>query len=136
MHVIFQPFNQGKGAACRTGFAHARGQYVVIQDADAEYDPNELPKLLEPLLDDRADVVFGSRYLHGVTVVNWPLSRLILSYSANLYTRIVTGLPLMDATGGFKCFRRRALEGIIGLFTWRGGRHEMPADVENRPCRP
>ena len=56
--------------------------------------------------------MLGSRYLHGVTVVNWPLSRLILSYSANVYTRIITGMPLADATGGFKCFRRRALEGI------------------------
>ena len=56
--------------------------------------------------------MLGSRYLHGVTVVNWPLSRLILSYSANLYSRIVTGMPIADATGGFKCFRRRALEGI------------------------
>ena len=65
VRVVYQPFNQGKGAACRTGFAQARGRYVVIQDADAEYDPNELPKLLEPLLDDRADVVFGSRYLHA-----------------------------------------------------------------------
>ena len=58
------------------------------------------------------DVVLGSRYLHGVTVVNWPLNRLILSYLANRYTRLVTGLPLNDATGGYKCFRRRALEGV------------------------
>ena len=58
------------------------------------------------------DLVLGSRYLHGVTVVNWPLSRLILSYGANLYTRLITGMPIKDATGGFKCFRRTTLERV------------------------
>jgi dolichol-phosphate mannosyltransferase len=79
-------------------------------DADFSHDPDAIGGFLEAAKD--ADIVLGSRYLHGVTVVNWPLSRLILSYSANLYSRLVTGMPLADATGGFKCFRRRALEGI------------------------
>jgi dolichol-phosphate mannosyltransferase len=79
-------------------------------DADFSHDPDAIGEFLEAAKD--ADIVLGSRYLHGVTVVNWPLSRLILSYSANVYTRIVTGMPLADATGGYKCFRRRALESI------------------------
>ena len=80
-------------------------------DADFSHDPDAIGEFLEAARE--ADLVLGSRYLHGaVKVVNWPLERLILSYCANLYTRIITGMPVHDATGGFKCFRRRALEGI------------------------
>jgi dolichol-phosphate mannosyltransferase len=77
-------------------------------DADFSHDPNAIPELLEAMKDH--DLVLGSRYLYGITVINWPLSRLILSYGANVYTRIITGLPLKDSTGGFKCFRRETLE--------------------------
>jgi dolichol-phosphate mannosyltransferase len=76
-------------------------------DADFSHDPDSIPAFLEAIED--ADLVVGSRYLNGVTVVNWPLTRLILSYCANLYTRIVTWMPLKDATGGFKCFRLSTL---------------------------
>jgi dolichol-phosphate mannosyltransferase len=103
----------GLGAAYREGFRYAleRGaEYIFEMDADLSHDPDAIGEFLEQAKD--YDVVLGSRYLHGVTVVNWPLSRLILSYGANVYTRIVTGLPLRDATGGFKCFRRRALEAV------------------------
>jgi dolichol-phosphate mannosyltransferase len=80
-------------------------------DADFSHDPAHLPQFLSAV--QQADLVLGSRYRFGkVTVVNWPISRLILSYSANIYARIVTGLPLFDATGGFKCFRREVLEAI------------------------
>jgi dolichol-phosphate mannosyltransferase len=79
-------------------------------DADFSHDPAAIGEFLQHAQE--ADVVLGSRYLHGVTVVNWPLSRLILSYTANVYTRVITGLPVYDATGGFKCFRRRALESV------------------------
>src|SRR5205814_3865102 len=80
-------------------------------DADFSHDPEAVPQFLVAARD--ADVVLGSRYLDGkVTVVNWPLKRLFLSYFANVYTRVVTGLPLWDATGGFKCFRRAALEAL------------------------
>src|SRR6476620_1713277 len=80
-------------------------------DADFSHDPGHLPQFLSAIQD--ADLVLGSRYQQGrVTVVNWPISRLILSYSANLYARTVTGLPVWDATGGFKCFRRSVLEAI------------------------
>ncbi len=113
VHLLQRPGKMGLGSAYRDGFrfALANGaEYVFEMDADFSHDPNALGEFLHHIQD--ADIVLGSRYLNGVTVVNWPLSRLILSYTANLYTRVITGMPLADATGGFKCFRRRALEGI------------------------
>ncbi|HTR97944.1 MAG TPA: polyprenol monophosphomannose synthase [Candidatus Acidoferrales bacterium] len=113
VHLLERAGKLGLGSAYREGFqfALANGaEYIFEMDADFSHDPDAIGSFLEQAED--ADIVLGSRYLHGVTVVNWPLSRLILSYSANLYTRLVTGLPLADATGGFKCFRRRALEGV------------------------
>jgi dolichol-phosphate mannosyltransferase len=79
-------------------------------DADFSHDPDFLPAFLQAL--EEADLVLGSRYATGVNVINWPISRLLLSLGANLYARIVTGLPLTDCTGGFKCFRREVLEAI------------------------
>jgi dolichol-phosphate mannosyltransferase len=113
IHLLKRPGKMGLGSAYRDGFrfALARGaEYIFEMDADFSHDPEAIGEFLRAAQD--ADIVLGSRYLHGVTVVNWPLSRLILSYSANVYTRIITGLPLADATGGYKCFRRRALEGV------------------------
>lgn len=113
VHLLQRPGKMGLGSAYREGFRYALAngaEYVFEMDADFSHDPAAIGDFLEAAKD--ADVVLGSRYLHGVTVVNWPLSRLILSWSANHYSRIVTGLPIADATGGFKCFRRRALEGI------------------------
>ncbi len=113
VHLIRRPGKMGLGSAYRDGFRYALqhgAEYIFEMDADFSHDPDAIGEFLRAAQD--ADIVLGSRYLHGVTVVNWPLSRLILSYSANVYTRIITGLPLADATGGFKCFRRRALEGI------------------------
>jgi len=113
VHLIQRPGKMGLGSAYRDGFRYALAngvEYVFEMDADFSHDPAAIGDFLEAVKD--ADIVLGSRYLHGVTVVNWPLSRLILSFSANLYTRIITGMPVVDATGGFKCFRRRALEGI------------------------
>ncbi len=113
IHLIERTGKFGLGSAYREGFRYALGhgaEYVFEMDADFSHDPASIGDFLEAARD--ADLVLGSRYLRGVAVVNWPLSRLVLSYTANLYTRIVTGLPVYDATGGFKCFRRRALEGI------------------------
>jgi dolichol-phosphate mannosyltransferase len=113
VHLLERPGKLGLGSAYRDGFRYAlaNGAELVFEmDADFSHDPAAIGDFLEAVKD--ADIVLGSRYLHGVTVVNWPLSRLILSWSANLYSRIVTGMPVADATGGFKCFRRRALEGI------------------------
>lgn len=114
VHLIRRPGKMGLGTAYRDGFhwALARDYELIFEmDADFSHDPNHLPEFLEAAT--KADFVLGSRYLNGkVTVVNWPMSRLILSYGANIYARIVTGMRLWDGTGGFKCFHRRVLEAI------------------------
>ncbi|HUX93549.1 MAG TPA: glycosyltransferase, partial [Ignavibacteriaceae bacterium] len=84
--------------------------FIFEMDADFSHDPKEIRNFLKAIKD--YDLVLGSRYASGISVVNWPMRRLILSYLANLYTRIITGLPVKDATGGFKCFRRQVLESI------------------------
>jgi len=113
IHLIERPGKQGLGTAYVTGFKYALQNgfdFIFEMDADFSHDPKSLTKLLAKAED--YDLVIGSRYISGVNVVNWPMSRLILSYSANLYTRIVTGLPVRDATAGFKCYRRVVLENI------------------------
>ncbi|MBM3287407.1 MAG: polyprenol monophosphomannose synthase [Candidatus Eisenbacteria bacterium] len=113
VHCIRRPTKMGLGSAYRDGFRYALGRGVDLvfeMDADFSHDPAEIPKFIEAARS--ADLVLGSRYLDGVTVVNWPLRRLMLSYSANLVSRVVTGLPVKDATGGYKCFRRVVLESI------------------------
>ena len=114
VHALHRPRKMGLGTAYLAGFAWAleRDYELVFEmDADFSHDPSHLPQFLESAED--ADLVLGSRYREGkVTVVNWPIARLMLSYSANIYARLVTGLPLYDATGGFKCFRRKVLEAI------------------------
>ena len=113
IHLLRRAGKLGLGSAYVAGFRYALSQgaqYVFEMDADFSHDPDSIGDFLKAI--EGQDVVLGSRYLDGVTVVHWPLSRLILSYSANVYTRIITGLPVRDATGGFKCFRRRALEAV------------------------
>ena len=113
LHVLRRPGKLGLGSAYRDGFRYALkngAQYIFEMDADFSHDPDSIGEFLRNA--GEVDLVLGSRYLNGVTVVNWPLNRLILSYVANLYTRLVTGLPVKDATGGYKCFRRRALESV------------------------
>jgi len=113
VHVLHRPGKMGLGSAYVAGFRYALDRdYEAIfeMDADFSHNPESLPVFLKEL--ETADLVLGSRYLHGVTVVNWPLSRLILSYSANVYSRVITGMPIKDATGGYKCFRRQVLESI------------------------
>jgi len=114
VHVLHRPAKRGLGTAYLAGFHWAieRGyDYVFEMDADFSHEPGRIPAFLAAAAD--ADLVLGSRYLDGrVTVVNWPINRLLLSYFANLYARWVTGLRVWDLTGGFKCFRRRVLEGI------------------------
>jgi dolichol-phosphate mannosyltransferase len=114
VHVIHRPSKLGLGSAYIAGFKWALGRrdvkYVFEMDADFSHDPGAIPQFLGEIKE--ADAVLGSRYLNGITVVNWPLSRLILSVAANIYTRVITGMPLKDATGGFKCFRREVLESL------------------------
>lgn len=114
VHAIHRAGKLGLGTAYITGFRWGleRGYDVLFEmDADFSHDPAHLPQFLDAIAD--YDVVLGSRYLHGrVTVVNWPIGRLLLSYFANRYARWVTGLPVADATGGFKCFRREVLAAL------------------------
>lgn len=114
LHVLHRSGKLGLGTAYLAGFAWGLGrEYDVLfeMDADFSHDPAHLPHFLQAV--ERYDVVLGSRYLEGrVTVVNWPIGRLLLSYFANSYARWVTGLPIADATGGFKCFRRTVLAAL------------------------
>ena len=113
VHVIHRPGKLGLGTAYIDGFRFALEhayQLVFEMDADFSHDPRHLPEFLE--LADDFDVVIGSRYTRGVTVVNWPMGRLLLSWLANAYARTVTGLHLNDLTSGFKCYRRAVLEAI------------------------
>ena len=114
VHLLEREKKMGLGTAYIAGFRWALErsyQYILEMDADFSHDPSHLPQFLRAI--ENADLVLGSRYQQGrVTVVNWPISRLLLSYTANLYARAVTGLPVWDATGGFKCFRRSVLEAI------------------------
>ncbi len=113
IHLIRRQEKMGLGTAYVAGFKFALEQnydYVLEMDADFSHNPKEISNFLNNM--NGCDLVLGSRYKNGVRVVHWPIRRLILSYAANLYTRIVTGLPVKDATSGFKCFRRSALEAI------------------------
>ncbi len=113
IHLLERPSKQGLGTAYVAGFKYALSQgfdFAFEMDADFSHDPKSLVKLLAKT--DEYDLVIGSRYISGVNVVNWPMSRLILSYAANMYTRFVTGLPVRDSTAGFKCYRRAVLESM------------------------
>lgn len=113
VHVLHRPDKAGLGKAYLAGFRWAleRGyDFILEMDADFSHDPKFLISLLEAARE--ADLVIGSRYRAGVNVINWPISRLLLSIGANQYARWITGLPLTDSTGGFKCFRREVLEAI------------------------
>ncbi len=113
IHLLERPTKLGLGSAYVTGFKYAlqqRYEFILEMDADFSHDPREIPNFLAKMSD--ADLVLGSRYIQGVRVLNWPIRRLMLSYGANVYTRIMTNMPVVDATGGFKCFRRAVLEAI------------------------
>jgi len=113
IHLIKRLSKQGLGTAYIAGFKYAlqnNFQFIFEMDADFSHDPKEIPRFLDEIKN--SDVILGSRYITGVNVINWPMRRLLLSWFANLYTRVITGMPVHDATGGFKCFRREVLEAI------------------------
>ena len=114
VHLLERPRKMGLGTAYIAGFKWSLQHdyaYTFEMDADFSHDPGHLPEFLRAI--ETADLVLGSRYREGkVTVVNWPIQRLLLSYFANVYARVVTGLPLWDSTGGFKCYRRAVLESV------------------------
>jgi len=135
VRVIHRPRKMGLGSAYVEGFRKALetdAEIIVQMDADFSHDPAVIPELVEAA--GTYDVVLGSRYITGANVVNWPLRRLLLSYFANVYTRVVTGLPLRDSTGGYKCFRRRVLE-AIDLDTVRSDGYSFQIEVNFRCWR-
>jgi dolichol-phosphate mannosyltransferase len=114
VHVLHRSGKLGLGSAYLRGFEWGleRGYaYLLEMDSDHSHDPKYLPDLLHAA-SEQYDLVIGSRYVSGVNVINWPMSRLLLSWIANKYARVITGLPLSDSTAGFKCFRREVLEAI------------------------
>jgi len=135
VRVLHRPSKMGLGSAYVAGFKLALttdADRIVQMDADFSHDPAEVPNLLRE--SERYDVVLGSRYITGANVVNWPLQRLFLSYFANVYTHLITGLPLRDSTGGFKCFQREVLE-AIDLDTIRSDGYSFQIEVNFRCWR-
>lgn len=113
VHCLHRTTKEGLGKAYLAGFRWALERdfdFIFEMDADFSHDPKYLPQFLAAI--EEADLVIGSRYKTGVNVINWPMSRLLLSFGANIYARKVTGLPLTDSTGGFKCFRRVVLKSL------------------------
>tara|TARA_A100001011_G_scaffold202506_1_gene210876 strand:- start:20497 stop:21213 length:717 start_codon:yes stop_codon:yes gene_type:complete len=113
LHLLKRLKKDGLGSAYIAGMKYALKEdadIIIQMDADMSHDPESINDLLNK--SKNYDLVIGSRYISGINVVNWPIHRLIISYGANLYSRIVTGLPIKDATGGFKCWKREVLENI------------------------
>jgi len=138
IHLLQRPGKMGLGTAYVDGFNYGLRQphigYMMEMDADFSHDPKYLADFREAIKE--ADLVIGSRYINGVSIVNWPMSRLLLSYFASIYVRIITGMPVMDPTSGFKCYRRELLEWMdidrlksngyvfqieTDFYVWRGG---------------
>ena len=115
LFMIERSGKQGLGTAYITGFKWSLSHgyaYIFEMDADFSHNPNDLSKLYKACTENGADVAVGSRYCTGVNVVNWPLGRVLMSYFASVYVRLVTGMQVQDTTAGFKCFRREVLETI------------------------
>lgn len=113
LHLIQRSGKLGLGTAYLTGFKWAleRGyQFIFEMDCDFSHDPEDISILLEAAQDN--ELVIGSRYIGGIRIINWPFKRLLLSYCASIYTRFITGIPILDVTGGFKCFTARALKSL------------------------
>jgi len=115
LYLIEREGKLGLGTAYITGFRWALERdynFIYEMDADFSHDPHDLIRLYKACKDDGADVAIGSRYISGVNVVNWPLSRVLMSYIASIYVRVMTGMKIMDTTAGFKCYRREVLESL------------------------
>lgn len=146
VHLLRRPGKMGLGTAYIDGFKYGLSLpqigFLMEMDADFSHDPNVIPRFREAI--EEADLVIGSRYINGISIVNWPISRLLLSYFASIYVRYISGLPVLDPTGGFKCFRREALESLdldkirsngycfqieMSFFVWRAGLRIMEIPI-------
>jgi dolichol-phosphate mannosyltransferase len=136
VHLLARPGKQGIGPAYCDGFrkALALGADLIVQmDADFSHPPADLPRFYDAMRDH--DLVLGSRYVDGITVINWPMGRLMLSYFGNRYAqKVLGGLPIQDTTGGFKCWRRSALE-AIDLATVRSNGYAFQIEMNYRAWR-
>ena len=135
IHVLHRAGKEGLGRAYLAGFAWAldkQYEFIFEMDCDFSHDPNEIPVFLKAA--EQADLVIGSRYSGGVRVLNWPLKRLLLSRSAGVFVQCVTGMPFTDPTGGYICFRRRALE-AIGLSDVRSNGYSFQIELTHRLWR-
>ncbi len=115
IHVLHRAVKNGLGRAYCDGFKWALQrdyEFIMEMDGDFSHNPDDIPRFVDAAMKQQADLVLGSRYCNGIRVINWPLGRLLLSMSAAKYVQTITGMPISDPTGGFKCFRRRTLESI------------------------
>ncbi|MEX2601337.1 MAG: polyprenol monophosphomannose synthase [Balneolaceae bacterium] len=134
VYLIERDKKRGLGTAYVEGFRFALAReylYICEMDADFSHDPDDLLKLVDSVRNGDADLAIGSRYARGISIVNWPLSRLILSYVANLYARFVTGLPVRDTTAGFKCIHRHVLE-VIDIDKIRSNGYAFQIEIHFR----
>lgn len=137
IHLLARTAKNGLGRAYVSGFQWAleHGYDLIVQmDADFSHSPEDVPKLLEGIRTTGADLVIGSRYVDGIRVINWPLKRLVLSVGASYYVKWITGLPVWDPTGGFKCWRRRTLE-AIDLSTVKSNGYGFQIEMNHRVWR-
>jgi dolichol-phosphate mannosyltransferase len=135
IHVLHQPNKNGLGRAYLAGFKWAlekKYEFIFEMDCDFSHDPDEIPNFLKAA--QNADLVLGSRYAGGVRVLNWPLKRLMLSRCAGIYVWLITGMPFTDPTGGYKCFRRRALQ-FIKLDDVRSNGYSFQIEMTHRLWR-
>jgi dolichol-phosphate mannosyltransferase len=137
IHVLHERKKNGLGRAYIAGFEWAverNYEFIFEMDCDFSHNPDDIPAFLEAAKKEDADLVLGSRYSGGVRVVNWPLKRLMLSRSAGIYVRLITGMPITDPTGGYKCFRRRALQ-AINLDDVRSSNYSFQIEMTHRLWR-
>ena len=115
LHIVERTGKLGLGTAYIYGFKWAlknNYDYIFEMDADFSHDPDDLIRLYKACHEDKGDIAIGSRYIKGVNIVNWPMSRLLMSFFASKYVKIITGMPIQDSTAGFKCYKRSVLEKI------------------------
>jgi len=134
LHLLSRTAKNGLGRAYVAGFQWAleKGYALVVQmDADFSHSPEDVPKLIAGIRDSGADMAIGSRYAGGIRVINWPLNRLVLSVGASYYVKWITGMPVWDPTGGFKCWRRRTLE-VIDLQSVKSNGYGFQVEMNHR----